>query len=354
MLSDTPRQKLAAMIALDGFKVASDAKLCEALLRDYCGEYRVEIAALTAAVRWGVPKSLSDAGQVPPATLRANLVRRLQENHGLAEDAAFWAVDAWTSILGLPSVTPADDESRKGRASDTGDTRSMPAGPVSPSLAQSPPQAPSPPLPPQRPSLPKPPSPPQWQLPPLPKPPSQPQSPLLPPLPKPPSEPQSPPPPRPPYQPQSPVLPPLPKPSQPQSPSLPPLPAAPLQPRSPVPQSLPFVAAARALENRETTAQLRQVQIYLKMQLQRRKSAALQEELRIAGVEALTARRLVGHAARSAAVKHTWIAMAIFAASLALMTTMSPLFGHRQELLVLCASAFGYLMFRGVRLIGTF
>jgi hypothetical protein len=325
MLSDTPRQKLAAMIALDGFKVASDAKLCEALLRDYCGEYRVEIAALTAAVRWGVPKSLSDAGQVPPATLRANLVRRLQENHGLAEDAAFWAVDAWTSILGLPSVTPADDESRKGRASDTGDTRSMPAGPVSPSLAQSPPQAPSPPLPPQRP-----------------------------PLPKPPSEPQSPPPPRPPYQPQSPVLPPLPKPSQPQSPSLPPLPAAPLQPRSPVPQSLPFVAAARALENRETTAQLRQVQIYLKMQLQRRKSAALQEELRIAGVEALTARRLVGHAARSAAVKHTWIAMAIFAASLALMTTMSPLFGHRQELLVLCASAFGYLMFRGVRLIGTF
>jgi hypothetical protein len=327
MLSDTPRQKLAAMIALDGFKVASDAKLCEALLRDYCGEYRVEIAALTAAVRWGVPKSLSEAGQVPPATLRANLVRRLQENHGLAEDAAFWAVDAWASVLGLPaSVTPAADESRKDQARDTGDTRSMPAGPVSQSSPQ---QSPS-----------------------LPKPPYQPQSPVLPPLPKPPSEPQSPPPPRPPYQPQSPVLPPLPKLSQPQSPVLPPLPTARSQPQSP--QPLPFVAAARAFENREVTPQLRHVQIYLKMQLRRRKSAALLEELRTAGVEALTARRLLARAARSAAVRHICVATAIFAASLGIMTTMSVLFGHRQELLLLCASAFVYLVYRGVRLIATF
>src|SRR5579871_3852515 len=99
MLSDTPRQKLAAMIALDGIKVASDARLCEALLRDYCGEYRLEIAALTAAVKWGIPKSLQQPGLVPPATLRANLARRLQENHGLAEESAYWAVDAWTSVL---------------------------------------------------------------------------------------------------------------------------------------------------------------------------------------------------------------------------------------------------------------
>src|ERR1017187_5602276 len=300
MLSDTPRQKLAAMIALDGFKVASDAKLCEALLRDYCGEYRIEIAALTAAVRWGVPKSLSEAGQVPPATLRANLVRRLQENHGLAEDAALWAVDAWASVLGLPaSVTPAADESRKDQARDTGDTRSMPAGPVSQSSPQ------------QSPSLPKPP-----------------------------------------YQPQSPVLPPLPKLTQPQSPVLPPLPTARSQPQSP--QPLPFVAAARAFEHREVTPQLRHVQIYLKMQLRRRKSAALLEELRTAGVEALTARRLLARAARSAAVRHICVATAIFAASLGIMTTMSVLFGHRQELLLLCASAFVYLVYRGVRLIATF
>ncbi|HUI55929.1 MAG TPA: hypothetical protein VLY04_13225, partial [Bryobacteraceae bacterium] len=213
MLSDTPRQKLAAMIALDGIKVASDAKLCEALLRDYCGEYRLEIAALSAAVRWGIPKSLQDPGHVPPATLRASLARRLQENHGLAEETAFWAVDAWASVLANQAGISGSDAARAELAAETYETRSMPA---SPAPVQSPYQPPSPALPPlpQAPSGPQatPPPKPAYQPPPLPGSTYQPASPALPPLPVAPSGPQAAPPPRPPMQPQSPVLPPLPKP----------------------------------------------------------------------------------------------------------------------------------------------
>src|SRR5579884_1285689 len=98
MLSDVPRQQLAAIYTLNP-KVADDDKLCEAFLRDYCGECRREIAALSAAVRWGVPKSLREGTNVPPATLRANLSRRLQENHGLDVENALWAIDAWASVV---------------------------------------------------------------------------------------------------------------------------------------------------------------------------------------------------------------------------------------------------------------
>jgi hypothetical protein len=82
MLSDIPRMQLAAIYTLNG-KIADDDKLREAFLRDYCGECRREIAALSAAVRCGVPKSLPESSQMPAATLRTNLARRREENQGL-------------------------------------------------------------------------------------------------------------------------------------------------------------------------------------------------------------------------------------------------------------------------------
>ena len=98
-LNNTARQQLAAIVMLEGLKLAEDERLCEAFLRDYCAECRLEIACLVAAVRWGVPRSLKEGQLVPPVTLRANLARRLQENHGLEENAAVWAVDSWALVV---------------------------------------------------------------------------------------------------------------------------------------------------------------------------------------------------------------------------------------------------------------
>lgn len=97
-LNDSVRKNLAE-IYKENEKTAEDDKLCEAYLRDYCSEYRREIAAIASAVRWGVPKSLRQMQNVPPATLRANLAHRLEENCGLGEESALWAVDCWAAVV---------------------------------------------------------------------------------------------------------------------------------------------------------------------------------------------------------------------------------------------------------------
>lgn len=406
MLSDTPRQKLAAMIALDGIKVASDAKLCEALLKDYCGEYRLEIAALSAAVKWGIPKSLKEPGLVPPATLRANLARRLQENHGLAEEPAFWAVDAWASVLTQVSsgaLTPGAEGYEPTALMDN--AWSSPPAPASPAQPQPQPQVQSP----YQPPTPRQPANPAYQapsptLPPLPKPPSEPQAA---PPPKPagpvqsppmPSLPQQPslvaPPPKPTYQPPSPPLPPLPKsPSiQPAAPpprpawqaQSPPVPTPPIQtsqappPRQispayqPAPQSsyvpaasipqIPvsappapvFLLAAQTFESSQMSPQLVHVQTYLKQEVKIRPAAGLMGELQNAGVQPLTAKRMVKQAMRTEAVRHIGIAVGVLIGTLLLMSISASMrLGFETISYILVGFAFVYLVYRGIRLVET-
>ncbi|HLK66469.1 MAG TPA: hypothetical protein VKU19_23710 [Bryobacteraceae bacterium] len=398
MLSDTPRQKLAAMIALDGVKVAFDAKLCEALLRDYCGEFRLEIAALTAAVKWGIPKSLQQPGLVPPATLRANLARRLQENHGLAEESAYWAVDAWTSVLQQlndPAVPETasnlldehDSKLESHSGFEANVTKSMPATPVKQAPVQSPYQPPSPTLPP----LPKPPSEPQAA--PAPKPAYPHQSPPLPQLPQKQSQPLSAPPPKPAYHPPSPSLPPLPKPPsvpppappprpapQPYSPTLPPLPpnvSVPPPPRSNAPAYQPprmpmmpgtayqpptaisqppqapqLLAASQAFESGALSPQLVQVRSYLKLEVIRRNALGLMGELQNAGVQPITAKRMVKEAMRGHAWKQIGIAFAAFIVCLILTSmSVSMRLGFDEISYILSGFALMYLVYRGIRLI---
>jgi len=110
-MHDLPRQKLTeivthrrAVTARFGRDVVNDAKLCEALLRDLCGDHRREISVLVAAQKERVAADLlaSQAG-VPHAVLLTRLTRRLQDNLALTEDAARWAVDSWALALGLPA-----------------------------------------------------------------------------------------------------------------------------------------------------------------------------------------------------------------------------------------------------------
>ena len=65
LVNDLPRQKLIeivadrqAVLARTGRDVTTDAKLCEALLRDLCGEHRREIAVLVAAQKERVAADL--------------------------------------------------------------------------------------------------------------------------------------------------------------------------------------------------------------------------------------------------------------------------------------------------------
>src|SRR3981189_3461820 len=59
------------------------------------------------ALKEGVATELlgSQTG-IPPAVVSARLTKRLQDNLGVTEDAARWAVDSWAYALGLPVSPP--------------------------------------------------------------------------------------------------------------------------------------------------------------------------------------------------------------------------------------------------------
>lgn len=113
-MHDLPRQKLIeivtdrkAVLARTGRDVTTDAKLCEALLRDLCGEHRREISVLVAAQKERVAVDLlSSQDGVPREVLLTRLTQRLQDNLGLTEEAARWAVDSWALALGLKLSQP--------------------------------------------------------------------------------------------------------------------------------------------------------------------------------------------------------------------------------------------------------
>lgn len=105
-ISDIPRQELCILVANFGRGLCDDPQRCEALLRDYCGTYRREIALLVNAMREQVPAELmSTEGKVPYAILRSRLVKKLEENLAITTEAAEWSVDAWAAALEINTPT---------------------------------------------------------------------------------------------------------------------------------------------------------------------------------------------------------------------------------------------------------
>lgn len=113
-MNDAPRRTLRELIARHGPGLCSDARRCEGLLRDLCGEHRREINILVGALRERVPLDLlAGRNQLPAGLLLARLAKRLEEHLALTEEAAGWAVETWALALGV--VSDAELEEIKGR-----------------------------------------------------------------------------------------------------------------------------------------------------------------------------------------------------------------------------------------------
>jgi len=99
------QQKLVELIKRFGVDVAGDARRCEALLRDFCGDqHQREVHVLVCAVRDGIASKLVSAGNgIPTSVLWSRLVSRLHNNYGIAMPLAQWGVQSWALALG--SVT---------------------------------------------------------------------------------------------------------------------------------------------------------------------------------------------------------------------------------------------------------
>lgn len=104
-MNDAPRQKLRELIAQYGPSLIDDPRRCEALLRDFCGQYKREINVLIGALREKVATELlASTRSLPGEVIRARLANRLQDHLALSEQASRWAVESWALALGLDSA----------------------------------------------------------------------------------------------------------------------------------------------------------------------------------------------------------------------------------------------------------
>ncbi|HEX8352147.1 MAG TPA: hypothetical protein VF611_04585 [Pyrinomonadaceae bacterium] len=155
-MNDAPRRTLRGLIDRHGPGLCSDARRCEGLLRDLCGEHRREINILVGALRERVPLDLLAArNSVPHELLLTRLARRLEEHLALTEEAARWAVGSWALALGVVSDEELKEGERRRAADAAPRVEAEPRTPAEPPRTQqSPPPTPAqrsrtpPPLPP--------------------------------------------------------------------------------------------------------------------------------------------------------------------------------------------------------------
>ncbi|NCQ83899.1 MAG: hypothetical protein GPJ00_05005 [Microcystis aeruginosa W13-18] len=114
-MNDLPREKLKQIIIQYGRSLCDEPQRCEGLLRDLCGQYQKEIAVLVGALKERVPADLlASQNSTPAVVFLARLTKKLQDNLGLAEEAARWAVESWALALGVISeadTAPVDSSS---------------------------------------------------------------------------------------------------------------------------------------------------------------------------------------------------------------------------------------------------
>lgn len=105
-MNNLPRQKLQEIVAKYGNSLCSDSIRCKGLLNDICGEQRKEIFVLVNAIHEKVPEGLHiSKGRLSPEVVVARFSKQLQDNLGISEDVAFWAVESWALALGV--ISPA-------------------------------------------------------------------------------------------------------------------------------------------------------------------------------------------------------------------------------------------------------
>lgn len=97
--------KLRGIVLSHGVEVCEDVRRVENLLRDLSGEHRREISLIVGAAREGIPAELlATRNGTFPGVPGERLVRTLEDNLGLATDAARWAVRSWAAALDIAGL----------------------------------------------------------------------------------------------------------------------------------------------------------------------------------------------------------------------------------------------------------
>ena len=105
-LSPIPARELVHLMSRYGTDLAREPGRVGGLLRDVCGEFRLEISLLVVAAETGVAEELMREVRLPAARL-SQLSRRLEDERGLSPTNARWTVDAWATALTETGTEPA-------------------------------------------------------------------------------------------------------------------------------------------------------------------------------------------------------------------------------------------------------
>ncbi len=106
MMNEKPRQTLCDLLRSHGVSLSHDRARCSGLLRDHCGTFKAETTVLLAAMEEGVPASLTgQSGNFAPEIIISQLVKKMQTDRHLTEEAARWAVESWALALGIGTST---------------------------------------------------------------------------------------------------------------------------------------------------------------------------------------------------------------------------------------------------------
>ena len=101
-LNEVPRQILAKVVARYGRDLCQDARRCEALLRDLCGQYKRENFVIVSVAKEKAAADIASLSHDAPAEVRiTQLSERLHEDLGLPIDLARWGVESWAVALGV-------------------------------------------------------------------------------------------------------------------------------------------------------------------------------------------------------------------------------------------------------------
>ncbi|MFN8486379.1 MAG: SH3 domain-containing protein [Caldilineaceae bacterium] len=106
-MHEQPRRTLCQLIKQYGLALHADPRRTEALLRDLGNAYPREIFVLVHAQKQQVAADLLNAPRwLPQQVLTTQLVKRLQEELALSEEAAQWAVETWAIALNIQPAPP--------------------------------------------------------------------------------------------------------------------------------------------------------------------------------------------------------------------------------------------------------
>jgi hypothetical protein len=103
-LNRQPIEVLKNLLPVYSLTIITNYVVCEGLLKDFSGKYKLEINLLSNAVKFGLVEELFNCkNNIPNQVFIQNLISRFRQESGVDIDYAEWTISGWAEVLGIQS-----------------------------------------------------------------------------------------------------------------------------------------------------------------------------------------------------------------------------------------------------------